>query len=555
MWNAVTIGNVARLPTVLVAGGGNLYVELLDAFPPTLCSLVYVDSAEEAQDQAADASLVVIEAGIKGGGMDLCRRLRSDKVTGHIPLILRVTSKQDHVQALSDARILSSDMKGLIKAMRQLCPELAGPPPESLSEEDGLAQDEGWFDDGEQTVLYRRPEGDAAAAGQWPPPPPERRVGQEMGDFALNYSGYVNSLLEALEDPGKLGAAEQARLSEMSAATLVDGERRLAEIQAAVMEALVGKDLDRMKLLSGAKNAIFDKLQRMKPLLGKLDATRAVSPSSPALPGSPSSPNLKGPPAKKSELTLAAEAKAAETKAQEAKAKKDEARQKKPAGKTPPPQRAAYRAGSGALRGESERGTPAWLVVLLVVVLLGGGGTIWWLLRSGSGATAQVSNSAPIMKSVNLESTPAGFVVRALAEDPENDPITFVIRWYVDNQLVESERSVRLRTDLYQPGQQIQVEVTPSDGTSSGAPMRSAIVPAPTSGTPGPGPAPVPGPGPAPGPGAAPGPAPFPAPPAPGTAPAPAPGAPAPAPGAPAPAPGAPAPAPAPGAPAPAPAP
>ena len=81
---------MARFPTIVVAGGDNLHVQLLDSFPPTCCRIVYAASLANALDCAADASLVVVDATLQGGGVDLCRRLRSDAVTTHVPLILRV---------------------------------------------------------------------------------------------------------------------------------------------------------------------------------------------------------------------------------------------------------------------------------------------------------------------------------------------------------------------------------------------------------------------------------------------------------------------------------
>jgi CheY-like chemotaxis protein len=477
-----TIRAVSTLPTILVAGGGGFYVKLIDAFPPTICNLVYSDTAAEVLNRAASAAAVVVDVNLPGGGLDLCRRLRSDPVTSHIPLILRVNQPGDHVQAITDARVLASDLQGLVKAVRRLCPDLASPgaaaPAIPHAEEDPAV-----FDDRVKTILFRRPPTAPGTALGWPPPPPTLQPYGDLLDFSQTFAGYLNSLIEAHDLPANLSESEGQRLREMADRALTEADRHVASLQSAVMEALVAKDLDRMKLLSSAKNSLYDKQQRLRAVRASLEGARfsqadespevaavSTSPASrPAPTATPPEP-VQTVPQKKSELTRAAEAKKAE-RVQHQQLKKSEAVDRAQQARPPRVLRPQLPTSAQPLPSSDHRAT--WVVVTLGLALAAVALTFYFRRPRTDTTPAQGTNRAPTMKLVALDQTPAGIIVRAKAEDPEGDPVSFTIRWRVNGAPVEGERTARLATNVFRSGDTIQVEVQPTDGMNTGSPMVS----------------------------------------------------------------------------------
>jgi hypothetical protein len=466
---------VGRLPTIVVAGGGDLYVKLLEPFPPTICNIACAESLAEALDLSTDACLVVVDSKLSGGGVDLCRRLRSDPVTSSVPLILRVPNRGDHVQALSDARVLENDLPTLVKTMRQLSPELSGRGAIPELPED--APDENYFDDGPTTVAFRRPEAAPGKASEWPQPPPARVPRQDLLEFAQVFAGYMNSLIEAMEAPSKLSAGELDRLRKMVNLTLDGTEQLLTSAQTSITEALVSKDLERMKALSSAKNSLYDKLQQMRGLLSKLPSEGSPS----GLVKTVSGPIALGTP-KKSELTRAAEAKAAAAKsaaAAEKKAERVEKQQKqqkrdKKDGTVKP---AAYRSTKSARKEgkEGERnGMPYLLAGALLLAALGGYLLFFHEPAANTTQTDDANNQPPTMKFVRVEQTSAGVVARADADDKEQDAILFRFRWLVNGTEVAGQKTARLTAEHFHEGDTVALEVTPADGHKSGAPMTSA---------------------------------------------------------------------------------
>jgi CheY-like chemotaxis protein len=461
---------VGRLPTIVVAGGGDLYVKLLEPFPPTLCNIAFAESLAEALDVASDACLVVVDSKLSGGGVDLCRRLRSDPVTSTVPLILRVPNRGDHVQALSDARVLENDLPTLVKTMRQLSPELSGRReiPE-LSED---SPDENYFDDGPTTVAFRRPEAAPGKAGEWPQPPPARGPRQDLLEFAQIFAGYMNSLIEAMEAPSKLSAEELERLRGMVTLTVEGTEQHLTSAQTAITEALVKKDLERMKALSSAKNSLYDKLQQMRSMVSKLPRSEGPGGAVKTVSG----PIALGAP-KKSELTRAAEAKAAAEKtaaAADKKAERDDKREKRDK-KKGPVKPAAYRSTKSARREGERSSLPYLLAAALLVAAVGVG--VYLLFFQEPSTTAPVedgTNQPPTMKYVRVEQTTAGVVARAEGDDKEQDPVIFQFRWLVNGKEVEGQKTARLTPQHYHEGDTVALEVTPSDGKKSGTPLTSA---------------------------------------------------------------------------------
>jgi CheY-like chemotaxis protein len=450
---------VDDLPTILVAGGSNLYVQLLDPFPPTLCNIVYAETAAEAADQAVLATLVVVDAKLRGGGVDLCRRLRSEPITSHIPLVLRVYSDSDAMQALTDARVKAADFHGLVKTIRRLCPDLASAAQPPVPTDDHSLG----FDDEIRTVIYRRSASEDE--NDWPPPPPVQGPRQDLVDFAQDYAGYINSLIEALEAPTSLPGAQVSRLHEMSTLTTSSADAILDAVQAAINDALKQQDLARMKVLSSAKNSLFEKLQRVRSLAGRLDSV-----SQKAAPRSrPETAQAEtGLPQKKSELTRAAEAK---KKAALAAEKAVRAEQRSHAAKTKP-----VVTGTGsARRDESSTALPLWMWASFAVVAVAVAAyvIVRYAREPALVTAAPTGNVAPVMKFVLLEQSPIGVQVRPQAEDKNGDRISFMIRWLVNGTLVETERTTRLSNRSYQDGDRIQAEVIPSDGRLNGELMRS----------------------------------------------------------------------------------
>jgi len=73
--------------------------------------------------------------------------------------------------------------------------------------------------------------------------------------------------------------------------------------------------------------------------------------------------------------------------------------------------------------------------------------------------------------------TRSGPVTVALSvEDPEQDPVTYQYRWYVNESLVQGETGSQFPPEKLQRGDWVSVEITPSDGRSTGAPYKTESV-------------------------------------------------------------------------------
>lgn len=92
-------------------------------------------------------------------------------------------------------------------------------------------------------------------------------------------------------------------------------------------------------------------------------------------------------------------------------------------------------------------------------------------------ATANVGNSPPRMLNVVIEAPEQIFVGRDVvvtpeAEDPDDDPVTFVYHWTVNGEEREND-SPKLSTESLAKGDAIQVTVTADDGDDQSEPMAS----------------------------------------------------------------------------------
>jgi len=458
------------LPTVLVAGGEEVMSDLSAALPQGTCRLIYNETAAQTLQHAADSTVIVVDERLPGA-VGLCQRLRADPSTAAVPIVLRSQRAIQVPESIADAAVLAADINGLVQVLRQLLPTHSAPLDTDAALWSDLPEENELFDDAEATVIWRKPDEDEDGAGDWPPPPPTYVEGHDRVEFAVTFSGYMNSLLEALEDPSKLSPEEQGRLHEAAQKTIAASERCLAQVQTGVNEALMAKDLAQMKVLTSAKNSLYDKLQRMRKLFSELKPAPASGGSAPrssdmALEelGLPS----RRAPGKKSQITLAAEAKEAAQRAAQQSAIAVRQKQKKK----------QQRAEGTARKGEGERiGGPTWLWI--VVALVAVGGSVSYIVYSfthgqqESTTTAQGPNSPPRMQRVDISQTPAGIYARPMALDAERDRVSFSFQWFVNGAEHKTNRTSRLPPQEYKTGDQIEVIVTPRDPYAAGGPMRS----------------------------------------------------------------------------------
>jgi CheY-like chemotaxis protein len=465
--------------------------ELSSAFPPGTCRVVFIDTAVDALKKANLSVAVVVDERLAGGA-ELCRRLRADPLTSHMPVVVRSQRAVSVPKTLADGAVLSHDVHGLVHMLQTLVPELSAPSPLS---NDGLWSDEdedALFDDGAMTVIWRRPEAAPGEVQEWPPPPPVHAEGQDSVDFALTFAGYMNSLIEALESPSGLSPEELQRVHEISHQTLLDAETCLNLVQSGVNESLMRKDLVRMKVLTSAKNSLYEKLQRLRGLASKI--APKVAPARPAPPRVPASNPAAGGPdladlsyddleeesnglaelalrsarRSKSQITLAAEAKEA---ANRAAAERNRAKQAERRKAVRGSARKSAEGGGGGLPG------PLWMWIAIAVAAVGGSGAYIAvrLTRAEEAPRVQQANRPPQIQRVRLEQSPAGLLAQPKAADPDNDSVSFTFIWFVNGKRIPDARTARLDASAYKGGDQIEVEVRPRDSYSEGIPMRSRV--------------------------------------------------------------------------------
>ena len=506
-------------PTILIAGDRNIRDILAKRLPSRICNIVDAGTFVAALSEAADASVVVVD-GEMPGYQELCGHLRGDPVTADIPLLfLSHTGKEDPGVRV-DETVPFRDPAMQERALRKHCPELAlssGPAPgQDVPEPEPAlpnsdvpdAADE--FDDKSSTAMFRRPATEPGTALEWPPPPPERKPKQELVDYAREYAGYFNSLIEALEKPDKLSDAEKVRLAQVSDLTLADAEALIASVQTAMNEALRETNLDLMRVLSTGKNKLYEKRQKLRSLVSdsglfsrdqkperrvtgpteKIDIPETGwdmdsdedQPAGKGAPGSGSQPipapeeEVSQPAVGKSALTMAAEARDLERR-KTARQTRIEARKKAPDAKVKQrqrrPSKKPERGGRTVGRG-SPSYTWVWIPVTGLIVLMATLTIVYSMgKREPDNSGGNPDNTPPAMKWVLLEQGPAGVIARPSAEDADGHRITYSVTWYKGNAVVEGERTARLKPTNYKPGDVVFVEVTPSDMYDKGRAMRS----------------------------------------------------------------------------------
>ncbi len=451
------------MPKFLIAGGGTLYAKLLDSFPPTAYTLIYVDSMAETMAKANSASLIVIAADLTGDAVTLCRNLRTDPATSSIPLILIIENKNDHVQSITDARVLRSDFKTIVKTMRNLYHEKSGQYPAVTPHDDGAHE----FDERQSTNEWLSIKSATQDSERWPPPPPTQASGQDLVDFVKNFAGYMNALIASLKNPGMQSTI---RVEAAASQTLEMVEALLDEIQIAMNESLMAKDLERMKVLSTAKNSIYDKLQLTRSLfneLAKKSSERETQENiqEDSLPEGPARPAQGGAPLeeKKSALTRAAEEKAAQ---------KGVTRPTR----VPQPSGTHFSLGSAKKSASSDFSNRFWIcfaavAIISAIIVIGSS-----MRKKSHEPAPKTSNAPPTMIYAHLEQTAAGIVIRPQAKDKERSRISFAITWLINGKIKREIKSARLQPKYFKIGDKIQVVVVPDDGTSKGAPMHSEVL-------------------------------------------------------------------------------
>jgi len=480
--------------TLLIAGDERLYLDLTERLVGSEARIIFCEAIGETLDRAADAAAVVVDSAIAGGGEALCRRLRADPTTATVPLLLRSRAP---VETHYADEVVSGDAEAVLAALVRRCPELA---------RSGFAGSQALAAAAAAAPVATVPtESGASADDPWLPDPPEPLPNEDLLAYNSRYDKYVDSLVEAHERAAALPLPRRMRLMEQShrVVVMIDGVLDLA--QKGVNEALRAKDLTRMRALSDGKTALFEKLQRLRSAIrtadsvprvalgrdepstsaavtdGAADATRVDAPLPPTVARAEPVAARSGPPAgapaaglraQKSQLTLAAERRAQQ--GSERVTTRPGPRPSGSASANPAVAADRRRREPTAARraaAAAPSGRPLWLAIaVLVAVVLG----VLLLRRPPTPpAAAPTSNHPPGMVYVTIQETPAGVLARPEARDPEEDRVTFSIRWFVEGELVPGASTVRLSADRFQVGQSVYVEVTPSDPYGNGAPMRS----------------------------------------------------------------------------------
>jgi len=93
--------------------------------------------------------------------------------------------------------------------------------------------------------------------------------------------------------------------------------------------------------------------------------------------------------------------------------------------------------------------------------------------RSSSGG-----NHPPIIRAISIQPTPVilsgPLMAIVQAQDLDGDILKFRYRWFANGKLVAERTTETVESNLFKRGDQVKVEVIPSDGKGEGAPMMSS---------------------------------------------------------------------------------
>lgn len=97
--------------------------------------------------------------------------------------------------------------------------------------------------------------------------------------------------------------------------------------------------------------------------------------------------------------------------------------------------------------------------------------------NSHSPAAGADGNHPPVIRRVSLQPVPlilhGPLSVSVEAQDLDRDEVTFWYRWFVNGKLVAERSSETMEPTIFKRGDQVVVEVVPSDGKSEGASFKS----------------------------------------------------------------------------------
>ena len=100
--------------------------------------------------------------------------------------------------------------------------------------------------------------------------------------------------------------------------------------------------------------------------------------------------------------------------------------------------------------------------------------------NSHSPAAGVDGNHPPVIRRVSLQPVPlilhGPLSVSVEAQDLDRDEVTFRYRWFVNGQLVAERSNETMEPTIFKRGDQVVVEVVPSDGKSEGAPFKSQSI-------------------------------------------------------------------------------
>ena len=132
------------------------------------------------------------------------------------------------------------------------------------------------------------------------------------------------------------------------------------------------------------------------------------------------------------------------------------------------------------------RGSAALLTAATGIALIVAGCSSGSSSGDGLGASAGHAgkgprpNRPPVISAVALSPNPialnAPVATFVDADDPDDDPLTFRHRWFINGHVLPDQTGPLLPAKVLKKGDSVMVEVTPLDGKTEGQPMQSAAV-------------------------------------------------------------------------------
>ena len=110
-----------------------------------------------------------------------------------------------------------------------------------------------------------------------------------------------------------------------------------------------------------------------------------------------------------------------------------------------------------------------------------------WLLfacmptvENGENPSSSGGNHPPTIRAISIQPTPVilsgPLMANVQAQDLDGDILKFRYRWFANGKLVAERTTETVEPSLFKRGDQVKVEVIPSDGKGEGAPMVSGVL-------------------------------------------------------------------------------